>query len=67
METNEIKKYLYKEKPTAHLMFIRKGSAYYETLRPNVFLFIVPVIDMGDADYMPEMAAQHLIRYLSIE
>ncbi len=60
METNEIKKYLYKEKPTAFFKFIRKGSAYYETINPGkIYLFIIPVSDMGDADYMPEMAAQH--------
>ena len=29
MEKNEIKKALYKQKPKARLLFIRKGSAFY--------------------------------------
>ena len=65
MEINDIKKYLYKVKPMAKLLYIRKGSAYYEAPGPEKeFLFKVPVEDMGDADYLPEMPAQQLIRYL---
>ena len=32
MEINDIKKELYKQKPTANILFIRKGVAYYTTI-----------------------------------
>lgn len=73
-KTEEIKKALYKQKPTAKLLFIRKGVAYYETdiefikepniIRKTVF-FLVPVSDMGDADFYPEMDAKLLNRYIA--
>ena len=31
MEKNDIKKELYKQKPIANILFIRKGVAYYTT------------------------------------
>lgn len=70
MEKNEIKKALYKQKPTAKLEFIRVGVAYYSTEikdGDNDFMvsFQVPVDDMGDADYFPEMDAKLLIRYIA--
>lgn len=70
MEKNEIKKALYKQKPTAKLEFIRVGVAYYSTEikdGDNDFTvsFQVPVDDMGDADYFPEMDAKLLIRYIA--
>lgn len=70
MTTNEIKKALYKQKPTAKLLFIRVGVAYYNTLvkdsegNENLIQFQVPVKDMGDADYYPEMDAKLLNRYI---
>ena len=70
MEKNEIKKALYKQKPIATLLFIRKEVAYYtasvEMDDANYAIrFEVPVNDMGDADYFPEMDAKLLIRYIS--
>jgi hypothetical protein len=70
MELNDIKKALYLQKPKAHLNYIRGGSAYYETYievdgGQDQILFEVPVDDMGDADYLPEMDAKLLIRYIS--
>lgn len=70
MEKNEIKKALYKQKPEATLLFIRKGVAYYTTeIESNnstmAIRFEVPVDDMGDADYFPQMDAKLLIRYIS--
>lgn len=65
METNEIKKYLYKEKPLAELTYIRKGIAYYQVqIEEYTIKFEVPVNDMGDADFFSEMDAKLLIRYL---
>jgi hypothetical protein len=68
MEKNEIKKQLYKEKPEAKLIMIRKGVAYYGAkIRPNLTYmasFQVPVEDMGDADFLPVMDAKLLIRWL---
>jgi len=70
MEKNEIKKALYKQKPVAKLQMIRKGLAYYSaTIEVNEKVdtevqFEVPVNDMGDADFFPEMDAKLLNRYL---
>ena len=64
----EIKKALYREKPEARLSYIRGGSAYYyadlEALRVR---FEVPVSDMGDADFGPNMDAKYLIRWIAID
>ena len=70
MITTDIKKALYKQKPTAVLKFIRVGVAYYETtIRDEEGLkvmveFQVPVVDMGDADYFVEMEGKLLNRYI---
>lgn len=65
MEKNEIKKLLYKEKPTAFLNYIRKGVAYYHTeLGGKNIWFEIPVEDMGDADFGTTMDAKLLIRWL---
>jgi len=70
MEINDIKKELYKQKPVANILFIRKGVAYYTTTiefegETHAIRFEVPVDDMGDADYFPEMDGKLLIRYIS--
>tara|TARA_R110000822_G_C15041009_1_gene465317 strand:- start:28 stop:246 length:219 start_codon:yes stop_codon:yes gene_type:complete len=70
MNNTEIKKALYKQKPIAKLQFIRVGVAYYKTLvkdnegNENFIQFQVPVKDMGDADYFPDMDAKLLNRYI---
>lgn len=65
-EKNEIKKELYKQKPTAFFNFIRKGEAYYCTeLNNENIWFKIPVNDMGDADFGSTMKAQLLIRWIS--
>jgi hypothetical protein len=72
MKKNEIKKALYKQKPKARLLFIRKGSAFYtarlkdgetEESRVTVY-FEVPVSDMGDAEFYDEMDAKLLNRWI---
>lgn len=65
MDKNEIKKYLYKNKPKALLLYIRKEVAYYQTdIETEIVTFAVPIKDMGDADYFAEMDAQYLNRYI---
>lgn len=66
MEINEIKKALYRQKPKATIVFIRKNVAYYKTeLSDGIKLrFEIPVEDMGDADFFPEMEAKFLIRWV---
>lgn len=64
----EIKKLLYKQKPTAHFMYVRKGHAYYYAdLEDRKVHFKVPVSDMGDADFGIEMESQHLNRWINTE
>ena len=67
---NDIKKSLYKQNPIAKLLYVRKGSGYYETTIEDVTLgsvyiqFRVPVDDMGDADFFPTMESKLLIRWI---
>jgi hypothetical protein len=69
MEKNEIKKAVYKTAPAAKLQFIRIGNAYYfsefnhedELIKAT---FVVPVSDMGSTDFLPEMEAKFLLRWL---
>ena len=81
MTLTEIKKELYKQKPMANLLYIRKGIAYYETYLTTMrypdnihaepymesirVIFEIPVNDMGDADFTPTMDAKLLNRWLS--
>jgi hypothetical protein len=73
MNNTEIKKELYKQKPIAKMLYIRSGVAYYDAvirieeesvIKNKTVFFMVPVEDMGDADFTPEMDAKLLIRYL---
>jgi len=69
MEKNDIKKELYKQKPIAKLKFIIIGNAYYETTIKNgdedyIVQFVVPVNDMGETDFFPEMDGKLMIRYI---
>jgi hypothetical protein len=62
---NEIKKELYKQKPISKFDFLRKKVLYYSTvLNGETIRFEIPVEDLGDAQYTPEMESQLLIRYL---
>lgn len=65
MRTIEIKKALYRQKPMAKMMYIRKEKAFYEAeLEEQKIFFEIPVIDMGDADFYTEMDAKLLIRWI---
>lgn len=74
MNLTEIKKELYKQKPTAQLLYLRKGVAYYDAkikiaeepiIQYKTIFFEVPVSDMGDADFTPTMSANLLNRWIS--
>jgi hypothetical protein len=60
-----VRKELYKNNYKAQLQFIGKGIAYYKC---DFLLawFHVPVDDMGDADFFPEMEAKLLIRWIKL-
>jgi hypothetical protein len=65
MEKNDLKKLLYLNKPTAYLLYIRKGYAYYKsTVNEVEIMFDIPVTDMGDADFFPEMDGKLLARWI---
>ncbi len=74
MEKNEIKKDIYKQKPKADFKFLRKGVMHYTSFlnykeeegyyTAVPLRFEIPVEDMGEADFYPEMEAKLLIRWL---
>lgn len=70
MDVSTIKKELYKQKPAASLKFIRLGVAYYTAQlnsegKSQEIEFQVPVNDMGETDFLPEMDGKLLNRYIS--
>lgn len=67
MTLNEIKKSLLKDNPQARLSYIRKGSAfYYADLAVQRVYFLVPVNDMGDADFGAVMDSKSLLRWIVV-
>ena len=65
MEINEIKKLLYKEKPTAVLQNVRKDGILYTTgFGDNTISFLVPLAELGETIWERQMEAKLLIRYL---
>ena len=71
MDENEIKKALYKEKPTAYLKSNDDGYEYYSTIESMNLLvrFNIPVSDMGTSihRFKAQMPAHELIRWLKTE
>lgn len=71
MELNEIKKVLYKEKPTA-LLYGEEGSPasndytfiYFTVMSIGEVTFRVPVSEMGEKVFGAELPAQLLIRWM---
>lgn len=65
MNNTEIKKELYKQKPDAHMRYVRKSVAYYYAdLTQQRVEFEIPINDMGEADFAPKMDAKLLGRWL---
>jgi hypothetical protein len=65
MENLEIKKVLYKERPTANLKYIGGGSAWYESNTSlGLVSFNIPISDMGDNKFNAVEPAQLLIRWI---
>ena len=69
MELNDIKKALYKQNPKAVLDYIRKGVAYYWTSLEDgtKITFVIPISDMGDADFLGHMDSKVLNRWIFIK
>jgi hypothetical protein len=65
MDINEIKKFLYKENPTANLWQVRKdGIVYTSAYNEMTLLFLVPLEEIGEVVWDEKMPAKLLIRYL---
>lgn len=64
METNEIKKYLYKENPKAIFQRIHKGVIHYFVYENGGLRFEIPISDLGDAAFEEQMDSKLLIRWL---
>lgn len=71
MIKDKIKKALYDQNHVAELEFIRKGFAYYTTWASyedesidTKIIFKIPIEDMGDDDFLPQMDAKLLIRWV---
>lgn len=65
MEKNEIKKFLYKEQPTAVLQNVRKDGILYTTgFGENTITFLVPLAELGETIWEKNMEAKLLIRYI---
>lgn len=67
MTINEIKKELYKQKPSAFLLISNETEHHYiaELKDGHRVNFKVPVSDMGITAFEKEMPAQLLIRWLA--
>lgn len=69
MEMNEIKKILYKEKPFAAFRRVNKSGILYTADINDKTIdirFLIPLNDIGDADFRHTMPAQQLIRWIVI-
>lgn len=66
MTLNDAKKALYKETPTAELIEFYKGRLYYQAKLADgtMVYFHVPVDELGETKFYPDMEAKLLIRYL---
>lgn len=63
----ELQKELRRKKPIAILISINKSGLKYLTRledRDDYIYFTVPLDEIGDATWLPEMPSQLLIRYL---
>lgn len=67
MTLTEIKKDLYKQKPTATLSSIRRGLiTYFCEAKGLPIMFQIPINDIGDGLFESTMPAHLLIRYIVV-
>lgn len=68
MNLNEIKKSFYKENPKAKFIVADKEGVNYGAMLKDgqKVYFSIPFNDMGGAQFHPEIAAKHLIRWITI-
>lgn len=60
----DIKKILYKTKPTAHLFASQNDNYFYDCVVDNLqIMFIVPISEMGEKPFKDKEPAQLLIRW----
>lgn len=71
MTKNEIKKLLYKQKPSARLIHVSKSGLKYETeleiegdIKLYFVQFLIPLDDINDATFKVHEQAQLLIRWI---
>ena len=66
MNTNEIKKVLYKEKPLAKKYAQPENKSFYYKVDTSIgeVRFNVPISEMGDNLFESEISAQLLIRWI---
>jgi hypothetical protein len=65
MSKNELKKAIYLNKPIANFQYINKGSAFYKSVVNNIEVtFDIPLNDMGTSEFLIEMDAKYLLRWL---
>ena len=66
MTLNEIKKELYKQKPSAYFVVANKDGLHYraELIDSYAIRFLIPFNDIGDADFGLVIESQLLIRYI---
>lgn len=65
---NEIKKWLYKNKPLAKFMFVNSDGITYQTkMEDKTILFVIPLDEIGTITYGLETESQLLLRWLRVE
>lgn len=65
MERNELKKYLYKNKPLAKIDNVSRKGIVYKLEVPDTFIyFLIPLTELEYGTFNYEMEAQFLIRYI---
>ena len=66
MTLTQIKKALYKEKPTAKFNHTQDDFLYYKTVLSNdrVVDFKIPISEVGNTTFYADMEAQLLIRWI---
>jgi len=65
MELNELKKFLYKVNPPAHLDRVSADGLQYQVYNyPDKMVFLVPLNEIGEVKWEKEMPAKLLIRYI---